>query len=117
MAKLIKSNHPTLVDVIKENKLFRGEWYLDNVPYHIEDKPKISNWESNDCKILIENINNNSHIRKAIFVYDKNLNCINKYDGVTLAAKALNLNHLTIKTSALSKKIYNGYLFSYERLN
>jgi group I intron endonuclease len=25
MAKLIKSNHPTLVDVIKENKLFRGE--------------------------------------------------------------------------------------------
>jgi len=117
LAKLIKSNHPTLVEVIKENKLFRGEWYLDNVPYHIEDKPKISNWESNDCKILIENINNNSHIRKAIFVYDKNLNCIDKYDGVTVAAKALKLNHLTIKTSALNKEIYNGFLFSYERLH
>ena len=117
MANLIKSNHPTLVDVIKENKLFRGEWYLDNVPYNIEDKPIISNWESDDCKILIDNINNNSHIKKAIFVYDKHLNFIDKYDGVTVAAKALKLNHLTVKTSALNKEIYNGYLFSYERLN
>lgn len=67
--------------------------------------------------MLIENINNNSHIRRAIFVYDENLNCIDKYDGVTVAAKALKLNHLTIKTSALNKEIYNGYLFSYERLH
>lgn len=67
--------------------------------------------------MLIKNIYNNCHIKKAIFVYDKHLNCIDRYDGVTVAAKALNLNHLTIKTSALNKEICNGYLFSYERLN
>jgi len=42
LAKLIKSNHPTLVNVIKEQTLFRGEWYLLNIPYNISDTPLIS---------------------------------------------------------------------------
>jgi group I intron endonuclease len=42
LAKKIKSNHPTLVNVIKEQTLFRGEWYLLNIPYNISDTPLIS---------------------------------------------------------------------------
>jgi group I intron endonuclease len=42
LAKLIKSNHSTLVDVIKEQTIFRGEWYLNNIPHNIEDTPIIS---------------------------------------------------------------------------
>jgi group I intron endonuclease len=42
LAKLIKSNSSTLVDVIKEHTIFRGEWYLVNMPYNISDTPLIS---------------------------------------------------------------------------
>ncbi|CBX90003.1 similar to GIY COI i14 grp IB protein [Plenodomus lingam JN3] len=42
LAKLIKSNSSTLVDVIKEHTIFRGEWYLLNIPYNISDTPLIS---------------------------------------------------------------------------
>jgi len=42
LAKLIKSNHPTLVNIIKEQILFRGGWYLLNIPYNISDTPLIS---------------------------------------------------------------------------
>jgi group I intron endonuclease len=43
LANLIKSNHPTLVNVIKEGTLFRGEWYLSNIPFNINDIPSITN--------------------------------------------------------------------------
>jgi len=66
---------------------------------------------------LILEINNNSHIKKAVFVYDINKNFVTKYDGVTAAAKSLNINHLSIKNKALSREIYKGYMFSYEILN
>ena len=42
LAKLIKSNHSTLVNVIKEQTMFRGEWYLSNIPYNLSDTPKIA---------------------------------------------------------------------------
>jgi group I intron endonuclease len=42
LAKLIQSNHSTLVNFIKEENLFRGEWYLSNIPYNISDTPLIS---------------------------------------------------------------------------
>jgi group I intron endonuclease len=42
LAKLIKSNHPTLVNIIKEQTMFRGEWYLSNIPYNLSDTPKIA---------------------------------------------------------------------------
>ncbi|RYE16096.1 MAG: hypothetical protein EOP34_00285 [Rickettsiales bacterium] len=61
-------------------------------------------------------MNNNNHIKKAIFIYDKDINFLKKFDGVTLAAKFLNLSHETIKKKALDKQVCNGYYFSYERL-
>jgi group I intron endonuclease len=42
LAKLIKSNHPTLIKIIKEQKMLRGEWYLNNIPYNLSDTPKIA---------------------------------------------------------------------------
>jgi group I intron endonuclease len=42
LAKLIKSNHSTIVDIIKEQTIFRGEWYFTNLPYDINNTPIIS---------------------------------------------------------------------------
>lgn len=117
LANLIKSNHPTLVNVIKEGTLFRGEWYLSNIPFNINDIPSITNWTSDECSKLILEMNNNSHIKKAVFVYDLNRNFIAKYDGVMRAQKAININHSAIKRYATVAGTYKGYIFSYERLN
>jgi group I intron endonuclease len=115
LAKLIKSNQPTLVETIKEKNMFRGEWYLSNIPYNISDTPKIANWSSKECEQLLLDINNNSYIKKAIFVYDINRNFIGKYDGVMDAQRALKISHCTIKKYAQINGIYNNYIFSYER--
>jgi hypothetical protein len=95
--------------------MFRGEWYLSNIPYNISDTPKIANWSSKECEQLLLDINNNSYIKKAIFVYDININFIGKYDGVMDAQRALKISHCTIKKYAQIKGIYNNYIFSYER--
>jgi group I intron endonuclease len=42
LAKLIKSNHPTIVSHIKDGTLFRGEWYFSNIPFNLSDTPIIS---------------------------------------------------------------------------
>jgi len=119
LAKLIKSNHSTIVDVIKEKNIFRGEWYLENIPYNISDTPLISNWVSKECDELIEEINKNNHINKAIFVYDINKSSafVGKYDGVTKAGKELNINYMMIKNKAKISGTFNKYIFSYERLD
>jgi hypothetical protein len=116
LAKLIKSNHFTIVNIIKEQTIFIGEWYFSNIPYNISDTPVITNWNSKECEELILDINNNSHIRKTVFVYDKNKNFICKYEGVTNAQKALNINHSTINKYAKLGSIYQDLIFSYERL-
>jgi group I intron endonuclease len=116
LANLIKSNHSTIVNVIKEETLFRGEWYLKNIPYNITDNPLISNWISKECDKLILEINNKSFIKKSIFVYDKNKVFIYKYNGVKDAERALNINHCTIKKYASINCEYKGYIFSFERL-
>ena len=116
LAKLIKSNHPTLVKNIQEQTIFRGEWYLSNIPYNLSDTPRIADWNSKECEELILNINNNSHILKAVFVYDVNRKFINKYEGVMAAQRALKISHSTIKKYANVGGTYNGYIFSYERL-
>ena len=116
LAKLIKSNHSTIVENIKKQTIFRGEWYFTNIPYNISDKPIICNINSKKCEILIANINNKSHIRKAVFVYDLNKNLIYKYSGVREAQKYLAINHSTIKKYAKLNGVYNDYIFSYERL-
>nr|YP_010727747.1 homing endonuclease [Leptographium wingfieldii]YP_010727796.1 homing endonuclease [Leptographium terebrantis]WDZ67384.1 homing endonuclease [Leptographium wingfieldii]WDZ67432.1 homing endonuclease [Leptographium wingfieldii]WDZ67479.1 homing endonuclease [Leptographium wingfieldii]WDZ67526.1 homing endonuclease [Leptographium wingfieldii]WDZ67572.1 homing endonuclease [Leptographium wingfieldii] len=117
LAKLIKSNHPTIVSCIKEQTIFRGEWYFTNLPYNITDTPNIIDWTSKESDELILDINNNSHIRKAVFVYDTNKKFIRKYDGVTDAQRSLNINHTTIKKHAQLNAAYGDYIFSYERLN
>jgi group I intron endonuclease len=117
LSKLIKTNHSTLITTIKDKEIFRGEWYLSNIPYNINDYPSITNWDSDESKQFIETMNSQSHIRKAVFVYDKDKNFIAKYEGVTKAQKDLNINHSTIKKYANIGGNYNGYIFSYERLN
>lgn len=116
LAKSIKSNHPTLVKNIQEQTIFRGEWYLSNIPYNLSDTPKIADWNSFECEELLLNINNNCHILKAVFVYDLNRNLIGKYDGVLAAQRTLKISHSTIKKYAKIGGVYNDYIFSYERL-
>jgi len=117
LAKLIKSNHPTIVNYIKSVTLFRGEWYFSNIPFNITDTPLISDWSSKQSESIILEIINKSHIKKAIFAYDMNKNFIGKFEGVTHAQKELNISHVIIKKHALLNAPYDGYIFSYERLN
>lgn len=117
LANLIKSNHPTIVNFIKEQSLFRGEWYFTNTPYNISDTPLITNWTCYASQQLVSDIINNSHIKRAVFVYDKNKKFLSKYDGVTSAKKALNISHSIIKKHAELKSAYKDYIFSFERLN
>jgi len=116
LAKLINSNHSTIVSFIKNGTLFRGEWYFSNLPFNLTDTPLISNWSSFESTILILDINKNSHIKKAIFVYNLNKEFIRKFEGVTHAQKELNINHDLIKKYALLNTPYKGYIFSYDRL-
>nr|AAC72267.1 COI i4 protein [Cyclocybe aegerita] len=99
LAKLIKSNHSTIVDIIKEQTIFRGEWYFTNLPYDINNTPIISDWTLKECEKLILNINNSSHISLAVFVYVKIKKFICKYEGVTKAQEALKINHSIIKNT------------------
>jgi len=112
----IQSNHYTLVAVIKDGTLFRGEWYLSNIPFNISDTPLITDVYSKECDGLVLEIIDNKHILKAIFVYDKNKKFIKKYDGVTEAGRAYSISHITIKKYAISSKMYRDTYFSYERL-
>ena len=117
LTKLIKSNHSTIVSYIKKAILFRGEWYFRKSPYNLSDIPLICNWSSNESNNIMLDIINNSHIKRAIFVYDTNKNFIRKFEGVNQAQKELNINHDTIKRFVLLNKPYKGYIFSYERLS
>lgn len=116
LAKLIKSNHATLVNAIKEQTIFRGEWYISNVPYNITDTPLISDRFSKQCHELISEINEKSHVVKAVFVYDTNKKLIAKYLAINDAKKALNISQETIKKYANIGGVYKEHIFSYERL-
>ena len=115
LAKLIKSNHATIVN-IKQQTIFRGEWYLSNIPYNLTDTSLISDIYSKQCDELVSEIINKSYIIKAVFVYDKYKNFVGKYEGVKDAERAFKINHSTIKKYAKINGVYRGYLFSYERL-
>ena len=117
LAKLINSNHASIVSYIKNKNLFRGEWYFCKLPLDISDVPLISNWCRNEAKDLYTEIIDNSHIKKAIFVYSSNKEFIKKFEGVTHVQKELNINHVIIKKYALLNRPYKGYIFNYERLN
>jgi group I intron endonuclease len=116
LAKLINSNHSTIVNYIKNGTMFRGEWYFSNLPFNLTESPLISNWSSKESNNIILEFINNSHIKKAIFVYKTNKEFICKFEGVTHAQKKLNINHDIIKKYVLLNTPYKGYIFSYERL-
>jgi group I intron endonuclease len=132
LAKLINTNHKTIVSFLKNGSLFRGEWYFSNLPFNINEKPIISKWSveqsSLDTKTLtyrgapglILEMINSSHIKKAIFVYkispEGSKEFIRKFDGVTQAQQELNINHDVIKKNAKINRIFKGFIFSYERL-
>jgi hypothetical protein len=59
----------------------------------------------------------NRHVKRAVYVYDKNKNFINKYDGVTDAQRALNIGQATIKKYAEVRAVYKDYIFSFDRIN
>jgi hypothetical protein len=59
---------------------------------------------------------NQSHIRKAVFVYDTNKIFVGKYTGVKDAERAFNINHSIIKKYASIGGTYKRYIFSYERI-
>jgi NUMOD1 domain len=82
----------------------------------LSDVPLISNWLSAKADNLILDIKNNSHIKRAIFVYLINKEFVKKFDEVTHAQKELHINHDVIKKHALLNKPYGKYLFSYERI-
>lgn len=116
LAKLINSNHSTIVNYFKNKVLFRGGWYFSNLPFNLGDIPLISNWTSIESNDLILEIKNNSHIKKAIFVYNTDKEFVRKFDGVMHAARELHISHEVIKKCALLGKPYGEYLFSYEIL-
>ena len=93
----------------------RETFYITHViPYNISDTPLISDWYSKECEeLVLKIINQNSHIKKAVFVYDLNRKFLAKYDGVM---DALKMCHLTIKKHAKIGDVYKGFIFSYERL-
>nr|AVD96807.1 GIY-YIG homing endonuclease [Ophiostoma novo-ulmi subsp. novo-ulmi] len=116
LAKLIKSNHPTIVNYIKVQTIFRGEWYFSNLPYNINDALLINDWNSKESETLNYKLIRNIGVKQGIFVYNADKNIIGRYKGVTDVQKALNINHSTIKKYAKINGSYNGYIFSYERL-
>lgn len=69
-----------------------------------------------ESSALVKEIIHNSHIKKAIFVYNTNKDFISKFEGVTHAQRELNINHDIIKKYALLNTPYKGYIFSYLRL-
>jgi hypothetical protein len=87
---------------------------LTKEPLNIDDKPEIEvNTEA--YADLINRMNSQKHIRKAIFVF-KDSEFICRYDGVMAAAKSLQLSHNAIKESIVKNTTYKGYRFSYHRM-
>ena len=114
LAKMINSSHSTIVNFIKVETLIRGEWYFSYLPFNITDTPLLD-WSSKESSALTGEILNNSHIKKAIFVYNEKKEFIRKFEGVMHAQKQLNISHDIIKKYALLNAPYKGYVFSYER--
>jgi len=117
LSKVIAANHSTIVSFIKNNMLFRGEWYFTTIPYNISDSPKIKNWNTLESELLAKEIRENVGIVKGVFVYDKHKNFVARYSGVTQASKVYNLSYVTIRKCASVNGLHNsGYYFCFERL-
>lgn len=117
LAKSIYANNSTLNTYIKSNKLFRGNWYIKDYLVSTNDIPLVFNNFSIEYKNIIEDMRNKAHIKQAIFVFElKSKKFIQKFDGIIIAEKKLNIHHEKIKHSIINNKPLNGYIFSYHRL-
>lgn len=117
VAVKVHSNHATIVTYIKRQELFRGEWYFANIPYNIDDTPKIKHWNTLEGESLAKEIKDNSNVKKGVFVYDKDKIFLTKHAGVTEAGRIYNLSYLTIRKCASVNAYHkSGYYFCFERL-
>lgn len=117
VAVKVHSNHATIVTFIKKQELFRGEWYFTNIPYNIDDTPKIKNWNTIQGEDLAKKMRDDIKIKKGVFVYDKNRKFLTKHTGVTEAGKVYKLSYLTIRKHASLNTYHNsGHYFCFERL-
>jgi len=117
LAKSIYTNNRTLNSYINCNKLFRGNWYIKDYLLSTNDIPLIFDNFSVEYKNIIEDMRNKAHIKQAIFVFDfKSKKFIEKFDGVMIAEKELNIRHEKIKYSIINNIPLNNYIFSYHRL-
>jgi len=64
---------------------------------------------------LIEIMQSQKHIRKAVFVF-KDSEFIGKYEGIMEAERALNISHDTINSNIEKNTTYKGYRFSLHRI-
>ena len=118
LAKKIQSTHTTVVSYIKDQTLFRGEWYFTNLPYNIDDSPIIKSWLSEEGSLLFKNISESRIIKKGVFVYDANKKFLGRYEGVTQVSKIYKVSHLTVRKCANFNLLHStGYYFCYERLD
>lgn len=117
LSKKLYANYSTLNKFIEGKTLFRGGWYISKVPFNSQDLPVIDSWTSNEFELLMVEMINCKHIKKAVFVYNTYKNISYKYDGVMVAEKALSISHEVIKKYVITKESYKGYLFSYKPFN
>jgi hypothetical protein len=116
-AKSIYANNSTLNSFINNKKLFKGNWYIKDYLISTSDIPLIFDNFSIEDKNIMEDIKNKAHIKQAIFGIElKSKKFTQKYDGVMIAEKELNIRHEKIKYSIINNKPLNGYIFSYHRL-
>lgn len=115
LAKRINSNSSSIVKSIDDLSLFRGGWYFSRIPFNLEDIP-LFEYNSSEGESIITEMNNNAHIRKAIFLFDSDKKYIQKFDGLIIASKELGISIDTINKHAKSKMPYKNYIFSYEHI-
>ena len=116
LAKDIKSNSTSIKSFIKNQSLFRGEWYFTTLPYNLTEVPLFLDYSTLEAKHIILNIKNSSYIRKALFLFNENKEYIRKYESIKEASEDLKIGHDNIKKYALLNKPYKSWIFRYHRL-
>lgn len=117
LAYRIDSTSLTITNTIKDYSLFRGGLYFTLKPFSPTDVPVISESNIKGLNDLTDQIKSSKHIRKAVFVFDKEtLELLNTYVGVMECAKDLKISHTTIAKFIDKGEHYKAYLFSSHRL-
>lgn len=118
LSRLVNANQSTINRFIKTGDLFRGSWYITKSLLNDNDLPLITDKNTLAFEDLIEFIKNSAFIKKAVFVYDPDINLLDKYNGIMDVELHLNINHDTIKKYIKSNQIYKDkYRFSYHNLS